>query len=185
MKKSTVFLGILAITMAATAAVGTTVWAANGKGMMNRRANAPKTQLTAAQSADLQAKEKAVQDALAAGNYNAYVSAVQALNASKPVMTSAQFQALVTQQAARKAKMDAVNAALVAGDYNAWVTAETAVNPNSPLLTKINAANFATYKQALDLRKQSDSLMQGLGLSGPGAGPRPGAMPGRGGMMGW
>ncbi|MEI6378918.1 MAG: hypothetical protein WCO55_04630 [Candidatus Falkowbacteria bacterium] len=167
MKKSTISLGILAITILATAAVGTTVWAAGGRGMMNKQFKDARPQQTAAQITDQQAKQKAVQDALASGNYDAYVAAFKALNEGR-VMTSEQFKAKSAEHQARLEKNDAVNAALVAGDYTAWVKAETAANPNSPMLTKVTATNFASYKQAMDLRKQSDDLMKSLGIVGPG-----------------
>lgn len=183
MNRTKTFFGILAIALMATAVYGSTVWAAGAMGGVNRQSRGLKAQPTTEQIALWQAQDKAIQDALASGNYDAWVAAVKARKASEPVMTAQQFAAQVKRDADRKAKADAVNAALVAGDYNSWVTAETTINPNSPLLAKITAANFPRLREAINLRQQADAIMKELGLStgnGDGLGIRGSGMEGAG-----
>jgi len=85
-------------------------------------------------------------------------------------LTDAQKAEMEANRAAMETKFEAVKAALVASDYNAWVAAQTAVNANCPLLTKITADNFSQYVQAYNLRIQADTIVQGLGIDGPGNG---------------
>ena len=155
--------------------------------------------LTDAQKADMKTKMDAVKTALDSGDYNAWVTAVKAMDANSPILqkvTADNFKDYVAQNktkeadmAAQKTKMEAVKTALDSGDYSAWVTAVKAMDANSPLLTKITSDNFSQYVQANQLRQQADTILKTLGvdqgeMGGPGGmhGGRPGDM--SGGMSG-
>jgi hypothetical protein len=168
MNKKTSLIAVTSLAVIASGLFAASVYAANTKGVAKKQVAKPKVALTADQQADWQAKEKAVQDALLAGDYNAYNKAVQARNASK-MMTETQFQDLAKNHKEQQVKSDAVKAALKSGNYEAWVTAEKAMNANSPMLTKITSANFAKYAQLFALREQADGLAKELGLN-PGQG---------------
>jgi len=85
-------------------------------------------------------------------------------------LTDAQKAEMEANRTAMETKFAAVKTALSAGDYNAWVTAQTAINEDCPLLTKITVDNFSQYVQAYNLRTQADTIMQDLGVDGPGLG---------------
>ena len=178
MKKKIIVSSLVALSLLAVAAGATSVLAA-GPSSNGQRHSRP-AQLTDAQKADLQTKMAAVNSAITANDYNAWVTAEKNLNANSPLLTKitadnfasyvAKYQAQATKMADQKAKMTAVKTALDSGDYTTWVTAEKALNANSPALTKITADNFSQYAQANKLREQADSIMQTLGLNGGGRG---------------
>lgn len=126
----------------------------------------------------MKTKMDAVSAALKAGDYNAWVTAMKAINENFPALkkvTSANFADYVknfqdreTKMADRQKKMDAIRSAVTAGDYNAWVTAVKAINEKNPDLSKINADNFSRYAEASKLRDQADSIFKELGVNGGG-----------------
>jgi hypothetical protein len=136
-----------------------------------------KQELTDAQKADLKAKMDAINAALDANDYNAWVTAVKAENPDTPLLNEvtadnfsayvAKYNARKTAMASQKAKTDAVKAAIDSGDYTAWVTAVTAINANSPLLSKINSGNFSTYTGAMKAIEQANATLTSLGVGGP------------------
>jgi hypothetical protein len=199
MNKKLIVSGVAAFAiLAAIAGITSTVMAADSTstdsilGKLGFHQRGKMTQLTDAQKEEMKTKMDAVNAALEAGDYNAWVTAEKAMNENSPMLskvTSENFSDYVKQykqreadMATRKAKADAVNAALEAGDYNAWVTAEKAVNENSPILSKITADNFSKYSEAYKLRKQADSILTELGVNDHGdKGFGPGGMRGEGG----
>lgn len=155
----------------------------------------PKQELTAEQQAEMQAKMDAVNAAINANDYNAWVTAIKAINENSPILqkvTADNFQEYVTKEQERETKMaqqktlmEKVFTALDAGDYNAWVTAVKAINENSPILSKISAENFNRYVEAYNLQKQANSIYEELGIGkggfgGPGNGRHGGMMGGPG-----
>jgi len=188
MKKKYIATGLLALSVLAVTAGASTVSAAGFNAKTSSLFNKfnmhsqVEASLTADQKAALKTKMDAVNAALAAGDYNAWVTAETALNAKSPLLTkitattfpayAAKYQAQVAKQTDQKNKIAAVNAAITAGNYSAWVTAETALNAKSNLLTKITADNFGQYTQAISLQKQAQTIMTNLGLNGKGMGER-------------
>ncbi len=150
-------------------------------GFLGRFWGKPHQQLTAAQQAEMKTKTDAITATLTSGDYNAWVTAEQAINPNSPILTKVTADNFSTyvqnykdreaKMAQRKTEMDAVTAALTAGNYTDWVTAEKVINTNSPILTKITADNFSQYVQAYNLQKQADAIFTQLGV-------------GRGGDMG-
>jgi len=143
-----------------------------GKGQEQR------VELTDAQKTEMQAKIDAIKSALEAGDYNAWMTAVKAMNPNSQELkkvTADNFAEFVTahknreaEMTAQRTKMDAVRTALDNSDYNAWVTAVKAVDSDSSLLTKITASNFPQYVQAHKLREQANTIMKDLGIEGRG-----------------
>jgi len=67
-------------------------------------------------------------------------------------------------QAEMAAKQETVKAAMDKGDYQAWLNA---VGATSTMAVKIgNAANFAKFVEAHNLRTQADAIMKSLGFDG-------------------
>jgi len=169
-----------------------------GKGTKERPAP-----LTDAQKKEMETKRAAVETALEAGDYDAWVTAMKSLDANSKLLsevTSGNFNSLVTKhkqmkadQAERTAKEKAVSAALEAGSYDSWVAAVKAENSNAPVLAKINASNFARYVEAYKLQGQAHAIMtelglnqgqgQGMGMGGFGGHMERGLGFGLGGMM--
>jgi hypothetical protein len=193
MKKSHIVTGVVALAVLVTAAgaVSTVLAAGNNnfKMALGRFWEKPGQELTDAQKTEMKTKTDAVNAALAAGDYNAWVTAEKAIDANSPMLTKVttdnfstyvqKYKDRETKMAEQKTKMDAVTAALTASDYNAWVAAEKAANANSPLLTKITADNFSRYVEAYNLQKQATAIMTELGISGGnGMGGRGHGMPG-------
>jgi hypothetical protein len=193
------------LTIIAAAGIATTVMAADngsavstiGKFFGGERGQKPQ-ELTDAQKTEMKTKMDAVQAALEAGDYNAWVAAEKAVDANSPILkkiTADNFSNYVSENtqreekmAAQKVKNEAVKIALEAGDYNAWVTAVKAVNENSSILEKITSSNFSKYVEANKLREQADTILKDLGVDGPemdGAQiGKPGNNFGHGGPMG-
>jgi hypothetical protein len=178
MKKSHIVSGIVVLTILITVAgVTSKVLAAdntNIKTAFGRLWGKPVQKLTDAQKAEMKTKMDAVNAALTAGDYNAWVTAEKAMDANSPMLTKVTANNFSTyvqnykdreaKMAEQKTKIDAVTAALTAGDYNAWVTAEKAMDANSPLLAKITAENFNRYVEATNLQKQAAAIMTELGV---------------------
>jgi hypothetical protein len=145
----------------------------NNDNFFGNRKNRPDT-LTETEKTEMQAKRTAVEAALSAGDYNAWVSAQKALDENCPELkrvTAANFSDYAKEQKNRetkrtemRTKMEAVKAALTAGNYDSWVAGEKAMNENSPALQKINATNFQRYAEAHKLRQQANTIMEELGL---------------------
>jgi hypothetical protein len=193
MKKSHIVTGAVALAVLVTAAgAASTVLAAsnnNFKMAFDKFLGKPGQELTDAQKAEMKTKMEAVNAALEAGDYTAWVTAEKAIDANSPMLEKvtadnfsdyvAKYKERETKMAEEKTKRGAVNAALEAGDYTAWVTAEKAINANSSVLEKINADNFSDYVNAKNLRQQADTIIENLGLGkGDGMDGRDHGMPG-------
>ncbi|MDD4900834.1 MAG: hypothetical protein PHS62_01820 [Patescibacteria group bacterium] len=187
MKQKKLITAAIALTLlASTAGIASTVLAADNAGSLpiigkffgGERKNKP-AELTAAQKAAMQTKTAAVKTALENSDYNAWVTAVKAINENAPELKkvttgnfseyAAKFKDGEAKMAEQQTKAAAVKTALKNGDYNAWVAAVKALDASAPILDKVNANNFSRYVQANNLRQQADTILQELGVNGPAA----------------
>jgi hypothetical protein len=180
-KKKIIAYSAAALIVLGAGGVTTAVMASSNNdaagGLFGMFRGAPKQELTDAQKADMKAKMDAINAALEANDFNAWVTAVKAENANSSLLSKvtadnfsayvAKYNAKKTEMTAQKTKIDAVKAAIDSGNYNAWVTAVTAMNANSPLLSKINSGNFSTYAGALKTIEQANATLTSLGVGGP------------------
>jgi len=116
-----------------------------GQGNMGTRGDRG-PQLTAEQ-------RSAVDAALEAGDYNAFIAAHPASSNIASRISEEQFQKMVTRHAERDTHRAAVDAAIDARDYNAFVEA---VGPNAPFLDQINETNFPQFAEMHDLMQAGD-----------------------------
>lgn len=190
--KGAVVVGVLALTAGGMAAANAASGRASGHMFNSNGARVVKalwpgglsgelkTPLTDAQKADLQTKEAAIKAAIDANDYNAWVTAVTAVNPNSPLLkkiTASNFATLVANYKKRETavsdlqtKEAAVKAAIDANDYNAWVAAVKNINSSAPILTKITSSNFSTYVSAVKLEEQANATFQSLGIKGQGMG---------------
>jgi hypothetical protein len=180
-KKFIISSAIALIILGAAGGVTSAVMAADndgaGGGFFGMFRGAPKQELTDAQKADMKAKMDAINDALDANDFNAWVTAVKSENADSPLLTEVtadnfsdyviKYNERKTEMADRKAKTDAIKTAIDNGDYDAWVTAVTAIDANSQLLSKINSENFSTYAGAEKQIEEANATLTSLGVGGP------------------
>lgn len=162
----------------------------------NKNKREKPTPLTDAQKKEMETNRAAVEAALNAGDYNAWVTAMKTFDANSTLLsevTSSNFSSFVAKhkqmianRAERDTKEKAISAALEAGSYDTWVTAVKAMDSQSPILEKITSSNFSRYAEAYKLKAQSDTIMTELGLGrgmdsfGPGRGDDFGGMMGKG-----
>ena len=139
------------------------------------------TAISGAYALRTQAFNTDAQQALADGNYNNFLTAIE-----KPQITQAQFQTMSDRYNAKQALQAAINSK----DYNSWLTAEKKLE--APRLSElITTANFDKFVQMQTAIKSGDyqtakTLATELGITKAemGFGPMAGKM-GMHGHMGW
>jgi len=122
-------------------------------------------------------KMDAVQEAIKAGDYSAYLAAFAAANAP---MSQTDFDKRVAdmkdrqaKEYAAKVKMDAIQAAMNASDFDAWSKAIDGTPMAAQLKTVVTKDNFVTYVQLQQAIQAKDftkakALSDQLGLKGFG-----------------
>lgn len=183
MKKSNIIKGVATLSVVSLVGGGIMVAQAasnNSKGLFGGMGEGKRmekrAQLTDEQKAEMETKMAAVRTAIENSDFNAWVTAMKAIDENSPALkqvTADNFSEYIAKQQERETKMEeqktkraAIETALENGDYNAWVTAVKAENENCPLLSKITSDNFSTYVQAHNLRQQADEILKGLGVQG-------------------
>jgi len=145
-------------------------------------------------------KNNALFSALQAGDYNAYMAALNASDRHFMMqnLTEAQFNERATQfkelESERNVTMQyqtEIQDAIQAKDYTAWYTAETGLEKEFSITSRVTADNFDTYvamHEAIDSGNytQAKALAQEIGISegiggyGPNDFGHPNALDGRG-----
>lgn len=114
----------------------------------------------------------AVEAALEAGDYDAFIAAHGADSKIAEFMTGERFAEMKTKHAEMEAHKAEVDTAIDARDYDAFVTA---VGVDNKRFDQVNETNFAQFAELHDLREAGDmegakALAEELGLQRPNKG---------------
>jgi len=114
----------------------------------------------------------AVEAALEAGDYSAFITAHGADSKIAEFMTAERFAEMSAKHADMEAHKAQVDAAIDARDYDAFVTA---IGTDNKKFEQINETNFAQFAELHDLREAGDmeaakALAEELGLQHPDRG---------------